>query len=61
MNHPPHPKPTPRRAREAFPHATRESLYTFVEKDPERRLGGPVLVLICTALAGLILMGVIKL
>ena len=57
----PTPRPTPRTVRDAFPAATRASLYSHIQQDPERRLVGPAMVLICAALAGLILMGVIQL
>jgi hypothetical protein len=36
--------------RQAFPRATRASLYTFVTADPERRLVGPVVVAVVLAL-----------
>lgn len=55
------PRPTPRTARQAFPMATRKSLYTFVEEDPENRLVWPVVLVLCAALAGLIIFGIIKL
>lgn len=54
-------RPTPRTATEAFPHATRESLYSFVERDPERHLVGPVMAGIAVGVLALILTGVITL
>lgn len=54
-------RPTPRTMTEAFPHSTRESLYTFVERDPERHLIGPALAIIAVLLLVLILTGVIVL
>ncbi len=53
--------PTPRTMRQAFPRATRESLYTFVEADPERRLVGPTIIVLCAVLCVLIFTGVIVL
>jgi len=50
-------RPTPRNMRQAFPRATRASLYTFVNTDPERRLVGPVLALVAVALIAMALAG----
>jgi len=50
-------RPTPRTMRQAFPRATRASLYTFVTADPERRLVGPVLALAAGALIVMALVG----
>lgn len=54
-------RPTPRTMTEAFPHATRESLYSFVEREPERHLVGPAMTIIAVVLLILILTGVIVL
>lgn len=54
-------RPTPRTMTEAFPHATRESLYSFVEKDPEHHLVGPAMAVIAVVVLVLIMTGVITL
>jgi hypothetical protein len=43
--------------RQAFPRATRQSLYTFVNADPERRLVGPALTLAAGALVAMAIVG----